>query len=80
MLKNEKMGDIFAMRRMRIEAALVLTMKRLKVAQKEVLFEKMKENVNFRASNEDLEKCLSDLITKSYIIKDEKDNIVFTTE
>ncbi|KAH0790387.1 hypothetical protein GPJ56_005683 [Histomonas meleagridis] len=65
-MKKQTIDEIFAIRKMKIEAALVMIMKRLRSSNKEKLLVELKNSSQFDVTKEDFEMCLNSLIEKSF--------------
>jgi hypothetical protein len=79
-MAKKTMEDVAWDRGMKIEAALVLTMKRPRIADVDRLFDDASNVVHFHMTRADFENGLNSCLEKSFLLKDDDGLIVFSTD
>jgi hypothetical protein len=75
-LAEQTMEDVAFARRMKVEAAIVLVMKRLRIADAERVFSEASKVVHFNMTKKDFDSGLASCIDKCYLDKREEDGLI----
>jgi hypothetical protein len=79
-MADKTMEDVAWARRLKIEAALVLTMKRLRIVDVDRLFDETANIVHFHLTRADFDNGLNSCLEKSFMLKNDDGQIVFSTD
>ena len=75
--KEEEESELFTQRSHKVEADIVFQTKKAKKMKYNELYDLVSSNFTFSITHENFDKCISCLITKGYIERDESELIVF---